>query len=476
MKNIIYPFIFLLIAITADLRAQFTLPHQSQRPPVNPGYPFIRGMFIDCTGDILIDMLNGNALGLKKELNNFIRNNHITYIVLGGLEQGNVFGNISMEKALRRFLLNTRRQFPGIQIGISGTEENITGTTGYMSVQQFQGNACFPTGQLSGLQELNDAVNNTGVFSNNVKRSELCKFFLQAAAFGYNSSGAHQTQPCRSAFDALYLGYRYWNYNSSLPDIQNEFNNYKTILSVMQFLKCNYPCIRNIDAEFLPSQQFTLQAWTAIDQIEQADPLIDRIMLPSFTNKAENVFDIQCKMMHFFSDRFSKPHSRFFISASVESSSFSFCDNVSTPEDHLGNYLNGTVTPSGNMYSVEKMFLDKFNDPNYMCMTCSCRPYKENHYTGSNTDANELSGMMWGPYSMMKNHDLFRINPKTPTIKPESAIESIQVIDMNGRILKKYSNQDELKEDLSNNYYPAGVYIQCTLFENGQWTRRKILL
>ena len=73
--------------------------------------------------------------------------------------------------------------------------------------------------------------------------------------------------------------------------MQNEFSNYKTILSVLQILKCNYGCFRFIDTEFLPTEIFNNQAWTAIDQITEVDPLADRLIIPSFTNNASGTYD-----------------------------------------------------------------------------------------------------------------------------------------------------------------------------------------
>ena len=477
MKNN-YSYIVITFFLPWNLHsfAQQTYSHQSQRPPLNPGYPFTRGMYVDCADEIIHEISNGDVLTLQRELNDYIRNNYIRYIILCGLEHSNIFGNPSLEAALRSFMNKTRTTFPGIQIGISGSDSGVFQNTGSLIVpQQFAINF-FPLGSLNNISNFNDALNNAGLYSINIKKSELCKFFFRAAQFGNNSGIYKYSTHCKATFDAFYLEYRYWNQTSSLSAMQYEFSNYKTILSVMQVLKCNYSCIRNIDAEFFPTEIFNLQAWTALDQITEADPLADRLMIPAFTRNAAGVYDQVCKTLHFLSDRFSKPNSKIFLELSVESSSFSYCNSSIIPQDYLGNYLNGSASPSGNMFSVEKMFIDKFNDSNYMCPSCSCRPYIDNHYTFSNPYGNNLSGAMWTPFSMLKDHNLFKETEKQNSEIIYSDPLLIQLFDISGRIIKNYKTLNESIDGQNNSSLADGVYFLKIVYPNGKQEVRKTLI
>ena len=450
--------------------AQF--PHVAHLPPLNPGYPFIRGMIVDCADDIIRDISNGNALNLEQELSDYIRKNFIGYIILSGLEHAGVFGNPTQEAALRIFMRKTRISFPGIQIGISGSDEGSFQATGAITPYPFI-NSCFPNGSLNSINDFNNALNDAGLNAVNLKRSEINKFFYRAATFAYDPAFPLR---CKFAFDAFYLEYRYWKHTSSLTAMQNEFTNYKKILSVMKVLKCNFHWIRNIDTEFLPTELFNLQAWTAIDQITEVDPLASRLIIPAFTNNVDGTFDQICKTLHFLSDRFSKPHSVIFIELSAESRSFNYCNSNIQPQDHLGNYLNGTVIPSGNLYSAEKKFLTKFNDPSYLCSLCSCRPYVGNHFSLLNIYGNILTGSIWRPYSMMQDHNLFRKQENADVAKKEIDAVAIQLIDINGRIIKYYTSMDEVFDEQLNGTLSEGIYFQKIVYKNGKKEVKKIFI
>lgn len=465
-KKYFYIVITFLLLLTIQLLGQQTLSHQNQSPTVNPDYPFTRGMNVDCADKILIDISNGNNLKFL-QLNEYIRKNYIKYIVLSGLEHSNIFGNPSMEAVLKSFIYKVRITFPGIKIGVSGSDSGYFQATGPITIPPQFGANCFPFGSVNSYNNFEQAVNEAGPFLLNLKKSELCKFFYRAALFGNNTETSKNSLFCRTAFDAFYLEYRYWNKTFSLAAMQNEFSNYKTILSVLQILKCNYGFIKFIDTEFLPTEIFNLQGWTAIDQITEADPLADRLIIPSFTNNAAGTYDQVCKTLHFLSDRFSKPNSKIFIELNAESSSFNYCNSSQIPNNYLGDFLNGTVTPSGNMHSAEKMFLNKFNDIDYLCSSCSCRPYNDNHYNSSNTNSNSLVGIIWTPYTMLNDHYLFRELEKQMEEVVESKPIQFQLIDINGRI-KNYKTLEEISSSTTNNSIAEGMYFIKIVYADGK--------
>jgi hypothetical protein len=250
--------------------------------------------------------------------------------------------------------------------------------------------------------------------------------------------------------------------------MRNEFNQFKDVLNLLRVLKCQYNCTGAIDAEFLPTEIFNLQGWTAIDQITDIDPLADRLVIPVFTNFHNGVFDLSCKTMHFLTDPFSKPGTQFFIELSAESSSFAYCNSSNTPENYLGNYLNGTTLPSGNMYWVEKQFLNRFNNQQYICPSCQCPVYTNNHFNISNMQGNILSGVMWRPYTMLKDHHLFRKKNIAENSVDNTETESIQVFDIQGRIVL---HSIEIEEE--NNLSP-GLYITISTRKNGSIVKSKI--
>ena len=468
-KYFIAPIILLLVIFQFQLKAQSGQAHQSQSPPINPGYPFVRGMFVDCANDIISDISNGSTLGLYQDLADYISNNSISYIILSNLENSNVFGDPVLENALRSFMHAMRTSFPGIKIGIEGSDGGFFQNTGYLHIWERFGKECYPIDAMHSIKKI-DEITNDQKSQLNLKRSELCKFFIRAARFGRNTDNYTLAYSCEMAFDVLYVKYPYWLHTSSITDMQNEFNNFKDILYLLHVLKCQYNCTGSIDAEFLPTEIFNLQGWTAIDQITDVDPFVDRLMVPAFTNWANSVFDISCKTMHFLTDPFSKLGSRFFIELSAESISFKYCNSSITPNNFLGDYLDGTTNPSGNMYSVEKKFLDKFNNPSYTCANCQCQAYVNNHFTSSNSQGNILSGMMWGPYSMLKDHNLFKIKNNSSKDEYLSEAEWIQLYDIQGRLLFQSKNMPE------NNFLPNGLYLKLTTLQDGKIIKSKLLM
>ncbi len=478
MKNYrTYIFFSLLILMSFRSTGQQTLSHQSQSPPINPGYTFTRGIFVDCAEDIIIDISNRNLLGLEQGLIDYLRANYISYIILRGLDQSSVFNRHSLLRALRLLMTDLKQAIPGIKIGICGSEEGTFQPTPDITISPAFGNSGFPVGTISSVNDFKLALNDAGVNQTNLKRSELCKFFFRAAALGYEFPGQIKDSRPLFSFDALYLEYRYWNHTSSLVTMQNEFTNYKSLLSVMQILKNKFQGITSVDAEFVPSGLFTLQAWTAIDQITEADPLADRLLIPATTNDGTAPFNLTCKLLHYLSDRFSKPNSKIFIGLNAESSAFHYCNSTNSPQDNLGDYLNGTVMPSGNLYSVEKYFIDKFNDPIYVCPACGCRPYIDDHYSLSNTSGNTLVGTIWGPYSMMKQYNLFKIAGNTDnTDISDKKIKMIKLLDITGRTIKNLKSIEEFENIQLNNNLMDGIYFLTILSLDGKTEIRKIFL
>jgi hypothetical protein len=460
MKN--YFLIISLIAfVNLESQSQNIQAHQIEAPPINPGGNFSRGIYVDCSDDIVHDISIGNPNGLEAELISYLQNNFIDYAILCGLENSFVFGNPVLENSLRRLLEDMRSAIPGIKIGVGGSSDYFFQQTAFLRASDDFAKECFPNGSFKSIQEFNDALNYSSTNSSAGKVSELCKFFFRAAQFEMEEDNLRKSRSCKSAFDALYVQYRYWNHTSSLALMKSEFENLKKIISFMKILKCNYTCIQKCDAEFLPSDFFTLQGWTAIDQITDLDPITDRLMIPHLTSDANSVFDKECKTLHYLSDIFSKQGSEIYIEVSAESPSFNYCSSAIVPQYHLGNYLNGTTTSSGNMYSVEKKFLDTFNDPGYFCSPCLCYPYIDNHYSSTNIYGNILNGFMWKPYSMMKDHDLFR--KKKEVVTNESAAPvNVQLFDMNGRMIQNKNS--------------TGIYFLKKIYENHKVEYEKVLI
>jgi hypothetical protein len=383
-----------------------------------------------------------------------------------------VFGNPANESALRILISEAKNIHHLMQVGISGNDAVFFNSTAYIKASDIFSKRCFPYGHYRSVKEADQILNSYGPVMRKKNVSEICKFFSRAVTFNDAKLSSGGTK-CNSAFDFLYLEYRYWDYTTSMLSMKTEFENFKTILGFMNLLKCNFTCIKKIEAEFLPSNLFKLQGWTAIDQITDADPMIDRIVLPAFTSDALGVFDHVCRNLHFISDRFSKPGSEIFIELSAESQAFTNCQSI-TGTNYLGDYLNGTTTPSGNIQSVESKFLDKFNDPLYMCSNCSCFAYDDNHHSAALPYANILAGSLWRDYSFMKNNNLNR-HSITDRNVINNKIVLVQLFDISGKLISAF--KDLLVSTALQNYIKAdGIYFIKSTFDNGEITVTKKIL
>ena len=464
-----------LVAIGAcwfSVQAQPSFPHQPSPPPVNPYHRFERGLYIDCTGDIIHDMVNGNALGLDQQLTNYLLDNYISTVILCDLENSGLFDDAIQAATLKRFIENLRLSFPGISVLISGNIDANATVSPIPNADVLKN--CFPKGNLNGQADVIRLLSNTST-SLELRTARLCRFLFKAALFSNGDKSRRTDERCNAAFDGILLQHPFWNHKVSLVEMQEEFTSFISVLSFMQILKCRYPCLRFADAEFLPTDLFKLQAWTSIDQITEADPLVDRLIVQAYTYNADHVFDLDCKWFHYLADRFSKPATRFFIGLSAESSTFAYCNSPAMPEDYLGNYLNGTVAPSGNMYSVEKTFLDKFNDPNYFCSACSCKPFQDDHYSSQSIYGNILQGAIWKPYTMLNSHNLTR-QGKIPEDQLVKKILKIELFDMGGKIAGIFASEEEQDEAVQNKRLHPGLYLSNKIFENGKIDSKKIIV
>lgn len=480
----LYSLLYLLfIAFTTN--AQTAQQHQA--PPVN-NYPYSRGMFVDCTDDIIRDIKNGNPLGSLDELKTYIRENFITYISLYDLDQGKVIGNAGMEPALKIFVLQLKKEFPQLKIGIIGKKSDYTTKSKDLKAADFFSTSCLSAG-IPFTQRQLDSLINSARNNDELQRSETIKFFLRSIKFS-KTIKSNTAGNCNSVFDVLYLEDQYWKDAGSVPlnTMKSEFNSYKSILGFLQMLKCSCRSF-SVEAEFEPTDYYRLSGWTATDQIEQADPLIDRIMIPFYTSpyNATGAYDINCRLLHLLSDQFSREGTSFYCGFSAQSNAFNFCNSATTPQEHLGRYLSGTIgMASGNMYSVEKAFLDKLNDPAYMCAGCSCYEYFENQYSINNPTANWCAGSMWFTYSMLKENGLFRKTNSTnieelSIQKTDSKLKlslsngkpfSYEIIDMQGRRLAiETNNAIEQSPDISA--LNDGIYLLVAHTMDGkQFSRR----
>lgn len=449
--------IILLLQCAIAAYAQSGQPHVSEPPPPNPGYPFLRGMYVDCAGDIINDMASGNPLQLQQQLLDYIDHNFIGYIILCDLENAGVFGNTLLESTLKYLLFDLKSRLPGMKVGLLGNTSAFFSSTSFLKGEPDR--ECLTSGSIQEAEAIKRLFR-----AETDEENSIYKFFRDAARFNTVSRKSSHYGRCDATFDALVLESRYWDQTASLSQMQSAFEVFKSALIFLQYLKCKYACIQSVDAEFLPNDLFRLQGWTAIDQITEADPLIDRVILPGYTDQSNGIFDMLCKTMHFLSDRFSRPGTALYVGLSAESPSYQYCNAITTPRSHLGDYLDGTTWPSGNMHSVEKNFLASFNDPAYMCMSCSCFPYADNHYGPTNKFANKLNGMLWRPYSMMQTNMLYRKKPASIDDSSKRII-SIDLFDVEGRLIKsirKLEGASALTRKLS-----AGLYIQCTRYSDG---------
>ena len=110
---------FLLMAIT--LNAQVAQQHQ---PPPSNNFPYTRGMFVDCTNEIVVDMKNGNPIGAFDELKTYIRENFIGYIALYDLDHNLIVGKPVLEMYLKQMITGLKFEFP--QLRIESLEKSLT--------------------------------------------------------------------------------------------------------------------------------------------------------------------------------------------------------------------------------------------------------------------------------------------------------------------------------------------------------------
>jgi hypothetical protein len=402
--------LLLLLLMTLSISAQIAQQHQ---PPPTNNYPYTRGMFVDCTNEIITDMRNGNPLAAFDELKTYIRENFIEYIALYDLDRNLIIGKPVLEQYLKQMIIALKIEFPQLRIGVVGKKADHTIRTRKLKASDYFTPACLVNSPYT-LSQLDSMINYVGN-AEDMQRSETIKFFLRSIDFT-KTFVPDGLSNCKSPVKVFYFEDRYWKDASSgtMNQVKSKFESYKSILRLLQMLKCHCNDI-SIESEFEPTNYFRLQGWTITDQIEQADPLIDKMMIPFYTSpfNANGAYDINCKLLHLLSDQFSKNGTTFYTGFSAQSNSFTFCNSSTTPMEHLGRYLMGIIPmASGNMYSVEKGFLDKLNDPAYMCAGCSCYGYLENQYSPSNPTANMCVGSMWYPYSMLKNNGLFRKGAK----------------------------------------------------------------
>ncbi|MBL0104850.1 MAG: T9SS type A sorting domain-containing protein [Bacteroidetes bacterium] len=254
----------------------------------------------------------------------------------------------------------------------------------------------------------------------------------------------------------------------------------------MQMLKCNFSCITSVESTFQPTDYYRLLGWTATDQITSADPLIDRMMIPAYSSDPSNGFDISCRNAHLLSDRFTKNGTTFYIGLSAQSANYSYCNSSDIPQNHLGEYLDGSATTSGNMYSVEKNYVDKLNNPSYFCADCSCYSYNDNQYSTTNLPANRCTGSLWYTYTMLRDHSISRqirnLNPMTIVpdaigrinvrIKEDELLSSILLYDVSGRIIRKAENINQASFDLITEELSPGIYfLQAITTQNRKFNR-----
>jgi hypothetical protein len=211
---------------------------------------------------------------------------------------------------------------------------------------------------------------------------------------------------CRSV-DGLFIPYEKIP-ALTLTEAKSRHNSFISLLKQARDFKCRNSCIRLVEAEFDPYPDFTLSGWTVTDQITDADFLIDRMIIKSFSGNPLFLFDQSCKLIHLLSDRFSKNGTNIIAGFSVESRSYRFCDKAEHPSDYLGDYLTGRTTPSGNMAAVETIYLNNVNSHAFHCSWCNCNLYDDNHYDAVDKASNYFSGSLWYYYSMIKENNINR--------------------------------------------------------------------
>lgn len=448
MKNI---FVLLFLSHCFLLStAQQTLPHSHEMPPQHTPFVFKRGMMIDCADEIIRDVANGNNNQLKQELIDFIQQNSISYIAMKGLDNSAIFGDPFLENGLRELLRDLHSSCPLLQIAVAAGANNNFSEKFIAQSDQFA-YQCDPKNLLK--RNTIDSLVNSSNDPEMTKR--IIRFFSSAIDFSFEKSASRTSWKCMEAFDCLFLENRYWqNINYSVRQMKSAFAGYLSILMSMQNIKCVNSCIQSVDAEFLPTEQYISQGWSATDQIEMADPLIDRMIVPAFTNDIGTIYDGSSHLLHLFTDRFSKDGTKYFIGLSAESPWISYCDNSGTGQNYLGDYLNTT----GNMYTVEKEFSDQLLDPAYICQWCNCNVSADNYYTSVARTLNKPLGSFWYSYSFMKDYQLYR-SQKTEIVN-ETSENISKYFDLLGRPIDQSSLIQEMP------------YIKMKLNSDGTQTRK----
>ncbi len=411
--------LLLFVMTTTMLQAQNSGPHQPAAPPVNPTGSFNRGMFIDCSDQLIDDLINQEQLGLRQELINYIQTNYITYVAMDGLQS--VIGNPFKEQFLKRLLNDLHRTFPDLLISAvvrNGVNVNARFfKTSDVFKLQCGGADAISRNQIDSLLKVNADAN------------AMIRFLVGVSKLNETISNGRTTTKCSAAFDGFYLQYRYWEQlNLPLSQMQSNFSTFIAILKTMQQLKCNFSCLKNIEAELLPTEAYSSQGWTATDQITEADFLIDRMIIPGFTYDANGVYTYNKQTIHLLDDRFTKARTRYMIGMSAERSTLPYCSGIGMAADYLGDYLN----QSGNMYSVEKLFIEQLNDPNFQCQFPNCNMNAWNQYSPTNPFGNELIGSLWFTYSFLKAGQVNRVRNENK----EKETNSLRDFDLLGRQLK----------------------------------------
>ena len=482
MKSNLY---FLLIAFILNSYSAFSQQaHQHQAPPTNNG-SFTRGMFVDCMNEIITDVRNGNPLAQYDQLKTYINDNYISFIELSDLDHNKVIGNPTLEKTFRKILLDLKNTFPNLKIGVVGKEYDYQNATGRIKVSDYLSQNCQQNNGIYTIQQLDSFVN---IYSNNdeLQRSETLKFFMRLMKISSNFKLYSNTYTS-PLIDFFYVDNPYWKDATTTPfsEIKTKFDLYCNTLQYLQIVKCMFPSII-IESEFQPTDLFWANGWTATDQIEKADQLIDRMMIPFYTDpyNSNTAFDVNCKLLHLLSDRFSKNASRYYVGFSAQSNSFSFCNSQNVPEEHLGKYLSGQINLSGNMYSVENQFLNMLNDATYFCTSCSCRTFDDNHFSPTSLTSNICDGAIWFTYSMLNRNDLYKSSDEklennliTEVVNGELSIYfkgnsafTFHIYNLEGKTMFE-DNKSQSSQLINLESLPEGIYFITAITGGRQFSR-----
>jgi hypothetical protein len=307
-----------------------------------------------------------------------------------------------------------RTWFPNIQIGAIASSDPFFTRTNPLLVDDHL-RFCFRYGiQDRTINDWNELLNST-VDINARRQGEMLKSLVRLAAFSGEdekpeSTNAIISERCSRGFDFLYVEVEYWStiqFPDPILDQLPAYENFKNCLNLAQLLKCKYTCLRSIDAEFNPSSFIGVSKF---QQIQECDFLIDRPTIPSYVRpqNAGLTFDWKCDTYRLMADPSTKKHSKIFVQLSAEKIGFVDCHTNIGGNDFLGAYLDGSATPNGNMYSVEKDFVSKLEDQSYVCPNCNCTTFRDNHFYASAQDANEIVGSVWFAYSFMNTYNLLR--------------------------------------------------------------------